>query len=404
MTRIEQMLGWLEVQRDRDVIKIVTGVRGCGKSELLSKYAERLRESGVPGNQIIHIDFEHPATRNLHTPEDLIDFVDAHAPKNPSGQTHLLLDEICELQEFDVALGTLFAIKQYNLVVTCSNRRPISDRFREYLSGCYAHAVMLPPSFRELPATTGATFEQRLEDCLKFGNLPYTFHLRHSPKGVLVYLSGLWNTILVKDILTRNRMTDSRFTERLLERIYDKLGESESLRKISADATIEGHVAAPNTVLSYIDALDESMLMRRVCKYDVFLDETSKSGYRFYLADIALGRTRYGDFRGDPSNAIRNLVYLELVGRGNAVYCGRYDNEEFDFVTLEKEGPHCWQFAPKTVNGRVPAAVLGPFKRMPRDIDKTVITRGPLPAKAVPGIKFITLEKFLTERINAHAR
>lgn len=393
MTHMEQMLAWLGRHRDHDVIKIVTGVRGCGKSSLLDRYAESLVASGVEPDHILRVDFEHPGNRNLHTPEDLMDLVDARTP--PEGRAYLLLDEICELQEFDAALGGLFALKRHDIVATCSNRRPVSERFSEYLSGRYVYAEMMTPAFRELPARKNATFERRLEDCLHYGALPYTFNLRDTPRDIGIYLGGLWNTILVKDILTRNRMADSRFTERLLERIYSRLGETESLRKIGADATIDGHVAAPNTVLSYIEALDESMLVRRVPKYDAFLGETAKGGYRFYLADLALGHTRYGDFLGDPMNALRNLIFLELVGRGYKVFCGRYDDEDFDFVTLAGEQVHCWQFAPETINGRIPAAVLGPFKRMPRDILKTVITRGALPQKGIPGIEFSTLEDFL---------
>ncbi len=306
MTRAEQMLGWLERHRDLDMIKIVTGVRGCGKSTLLAKFAERLQTTGVTADHIIRVDLEHPGNRHLHTPEDLIDFVEAQTPAH--GKVYLLLDEICELQEFDAALGSLFALKRYDILAVCSNRRPISDRFGEYLSGRFVATEMPPPAFGELPARPRDTFGQRVGNALQFGALPYTFSLRNSPRDVEIYLNGLWNTILVKDILTRNRMADSRFAERLLERIYDRLGETESLRKISADATIEGHEAAPNTVLSYIAALDESMLVRRIAKYDVFLGETAKGGYRFYLADPALGRARYGDFPGDPANAVRNLI------------------------------------------------------------------------------------------------
>jgi len=394
MTRLEQMLAWLLRHCDRDVIKIITGVRGCGKSYLLERYAERLVASGVARDHVLHVNFEHPLNRHLHTPEDLMDLVDGRIPRD--GRVYLMLDEICELQEFDVALGGLFANKRLDIVVTCSNRRPLSERFREYLSGRYVHAEMMTPPFREIPARRDATFEQRLADCLLYGALPYSFGLRDSKPDSAVYLCGLWNTILVKDILTRNRMADSRFTERLLERIYDHLGESESLRKIAANATIEGREAAPNTVLSYIEALDESMLVRRVPKFDAFLGETAKGGYRFYLADFALGRTRYGDFPGDPSNVLRNLIFLELIGRGGTVSIGRYDGDDFDFVVIQNGKPHCWQFAPILVNGRVPTAVLAPFRRMPRDIPKTVITRGALPQKRPNDIEFITLEQFLT--------
>ena len=398
MTHEKQMLAWLQRHREHDVIKLITGVRGCGKSTLLNAYNHFLLSSGVPESQILLIDFEHPENHHLTTPEELMDFIDS---KVPSGlKVHLLLDEIHELRDFDVALGGLFALKNFDIVATCSNKRPISDRFREYLSGKFVHVEMTATPFREIPARKNGSFERRLEECLLFGALPYTFRLRDSLPDTEVYLGGLWNTILVKDILSRSRMADSRLVERLLERIYAHLGEVESLRKLGADATIDGREAAPNTVESYLQALDESMLVHRVMKYDIFLGELTKSGYCFYLADLALGRTRYGAFPGVEANAVRNLIYLELCARGGAVHCGRYDGADFDFVTLNKNRPHCWQYAPELVNDRIPTPVLSPLKRIPRDIPKTIITRRKLPHRHPAGMDVITLEQFLMSAPN----
>ena len=393
MTQEEQMLAWLQRHREHDVIKLITGVRGCGKSAILNSYHAYLLANGVPKNQVLQINLEHPEIRHLHTPEELMDFIDSHVPSGV--RVHLLLDEIHELQEFDVALGGLFALKNFDIVATCSNKRPISDRFREYLSGKFVHVEMTSTPFREIPARKNLSFERRLEDYLLFGTLPYTFKLRDSLADTEVYLSGLWNTILVKDILSRSRMADSRLVERLLERIYVHLGEVESLRKLGADATIEGREAAPNTVESYLQALDESMLVRRVMKYDIFLGELAKSGYCFYLSDLALGRTRYGKFPGIEANAIRNLIYLELCARGGAVHCGRYDGTDFDFVTLNGNRPHCWQYAPELVGDRIPTPILSPLKRIPRDIPKTIITRSKLPYRLPSDMDVITLEQFL---------
>ena len=322
-----------------------------------------------------------------------MDFVDSHVPAGT--RVHLLLDEIHELQEFDVALGGLFALKNFDIVATCSNKRPISDRFSEYLAGKYVYVEMTATPFREIPGRKNGTFEKRLEDYMRFGALPYTFKLRDSLPDAEIYLGGLWNTILVKDILSRSRMADSRLVERLLERIYAHIGEVESLRKLGADATIEGHEAAPNTIESYLQALDESMLVRRVMKYDVFMGELSKSGYCFYLSDLALGRTRYGEFSGLPENAVRNIIYLELCARGGAVHCGRYDGTDFDFVTLNGNRPHCWQYAPELVKDRLPTPVLTPLKRIPRDVPKTIITRQRLPQRHPADMEVITLEQFL---------
>ena len=393
MTCLEEILSWLKRHRDHDVIKIITGVRGCGKSTLLGAYGEYLLGEGVPGENIIQIDLEQPRHRQLRTPEALWEYVDSKSPIE--GRVYLLLDEIHELVEFDAALGGLFALKRYDIVATCSNQRPVSDHFRKYLSDKFVKREMAPLPFREIPAHHGASFEKRLKDYLQNGSLPYALSLWETPHDAEIYLRGLWNTILVKDLLSRNRVSDSLLVERLLERIYDRIGEVESLRKIGADATIEGHEAAPNTIETYLQAIDESMLARRVYRYDLCSGDTSKSGYRFYLSDLALARSRYGDFPGNPDNAIRNLIYLELCMRGGDVRCGRYDGDDFDFAVLDGEHVHCWQYAPEVVNGRVPTPMLSALKRVPQDVPKTIITRGELPKRTMPGFEFITLENFL---------
>jgi len=398
MTRKEEILAWLNRYRDHDVIKIITGVRGCGKSTLLSAYGESLPSQGVQPENIIQLNLESPDCRHLRTPEALLDLVDSKA--HAHGRVYLLLDEIHELPEFDAALGGLFALKRFDIVATCSNKRPVSENFRQYLSGKFAHLEMTPPPFREIPARPGAsTFAQRLRDHLLHGALPYAQALRDSPRDADIYLNGLWNTILVKDLLSRNRVSDSLLVERLLERIYDHLGEVESLRKIGADATIDGREAAPNTIETYLLAIDESMLARRVFRYDLYQGETSKSGYRFFLADLALGRCRYGKFPGNPDNAIRNLIYLELCTRGGKVMCGRYDGSDFDFVVLDETNhAHCWQYAPKLVNGKVPTPILAPLKRLPPDVPKTIITAGELPKRTIRDFNYVTLEQFLLEK------
>ena len=396
MTRNEQLLAWLERNRDRDIIKLITGVRGCGKSDLIGQYQKALLSGGVSARHVIHINLEHPQQRHIHDPGELLDAIERMAPAK--GRVYLILDEICELQEFEVAIGGLFAMKRFDLLVVCSNKRPLSDRFKDYLAGRFVHMEMTPPPFREIPCAAGATFEDRLEDWLRFGAMPYTFRLRNhedGPRYTSVYLGGLWNTILVKDILTRNRLSDSRLTERLLERIYEHLGESESLRKIAADATVDGRVTAPNTVDSYLAALDESMLVRKFIKFDVFTGDSLRAGYKFYLADLALGRNRYGEFPGDPTNAVRNLIALELWLRKGQVFCGRYDSSDFDFAVIENGKALCWQYVPKLVGGKVPAPLFAAFRRMPRDQQKVVIVRRDFPKKPVPGVEFISLENFL---------
>ena len=393
MTYFENTLSWLKRHRDHDVIKIITGVRGCGKSALLGVYGEFLLGDGVPMENIVQIDLESPANRRLRTPEALLDYVDSRSPME--GRVYLLLDEIHELPEFDAALGGLFALKRYDIVATCSNKRPVSEHFRKYLSDKFVHLDMTCRPFREIPARRGATFNKRLSDYLQNGALPYALSLRDSPRDMDIYLNGLWNTILVKDLLSRNRVSDSLLVERLLERIYDCIGETESLRKIGADATIEGHEAAPNTIETYLAAIDESMLVRRVFRYDICSGTSSKSGYRFFLSDLALARSRYGSFPGKAANAIRNLIYLELCARDGDVRCGRYDGDDFDFVVFKNGRVHCWQYAPELVNGRVPTPVLSALKRVPRDVPKTVITREALPKRLQAGFEFITLEDFL---------
>ena len=399
-SRVEQVLAFFGRHRDGRLIKLVTGIRGCGKSYALDVWAERLKLDGVSPEHILRYDLENPRNRRLNESGALLDSIEARMPKG-DGRVYVLIDEICECNEFEAVIGVLHARERIDLTLTCSNKRPISDRFREYLAGRCVYMEMLPPPFSEVPLPKGTGFEARLIHVLRYGTLPYLDPFRGGKdiegRGQ-VYLQGLWNTILVKDILTRNRLADSRLTEKLIARLYDHLGEGESLRKIAADSAIDGREAAPNTVESYIDALDESLLLRRVPKFDAFTGETLKAGYRFFLGDFGLGQCRYGEFPGDPMNAVRNLIALELAGRGGRVCCGRYDGSDFDFVTVRKDRFACWQLAPDIVGDAVPTPVLAPLKRIPNDVQRTVIVRRELPKRRAKGIEYVTLENFLMAR------
>lgn len=397
MIHANKILTWLKVNNDLDKIKFVIGVRGYGKTTILKEYSEWLSSGGVPKENIIYIDFEHPGKFSIHAPNALMQEIESRLPAE--GRVHLLLDEICELQSFNVVLSRLLSCKRYNIIATGSARRPISSRYMEYLDGHFVYKQILPYAFDCIPQYPGKTFDEQLDAALRMGTFPRTFKYRNSPDELRVYLTGLWHTILAKDILSYNRLSDASLAELLLEHIYRHLGETESLRKISADAKISGHAPAPNTVLSYIEAFDESFLLKRLQKYDAFLCEIIKGGYRFYFADIALGYSRYGILPNHPENCVRNIIFLELRTRriGN-VYCGRYDKEDFDFVSVLDGEIHCWHYVPKTTNGRIPAAILGPFKRMPVEIKKTIITRNTIPTKPIPGIEFVTLENFLSHK------
>jgi len=398
MTREEQVLSFFERHRGNRYIRLVTGMRGCGKTHALDGWVQRLHREGVTDDHVVRIDLEDPSNCRYRSAEALLDRVDALIPAEDGKTVHVMLDEICACSEFEAVVGVLHARSRLELTLTCSNRRPLSARFREYLSGRCVHLEMLAPSFAEIPLPKRLGFEARLAHVLRYGTLPYlhAYRARRELSEIArVYHTGLWNTILVKDILTRNRLADSRLVEKLLGRIYEHLGENESLRKIAADSAIDGREVAPNTVESYLDALDESLLIRKVPKFDVFTGETLKAGYRFSLADLALGASRYGAFPGAQDSLIRNLVGRELVGRGGRVCGGRYDGRDFDFVVVKKGGLHCWQYAPELVDGGVPTPILAPLKRIPDDVRKTVIVRRTLPRRRTEGIEYVTLEQFL---------
>ena len=353
---------------DRDLIKVVTGLRRSGKSTLFVLFQEYLLCHGVKDEQIIQINFDDP-TYDFKDAKELYDYVMARVAKE--GVTYVFLDEVQMVPEFQKAVNGLRLKENIDVYITGSNAYLLSGELATLLSGRYVEIHMLPLSFREYlsglyPEIESAevlrrkvNLEQVFYDYLEYGGLPQTLNYYEERDGVRVpdgariheYLENIIGTIVYKDVMARHNVTDRALFERVTKFVLDNVGQPISTKKIvdTLNGAGVGRVSF-YTVESHVQALLECFLIYRADRYDIRGRELLATGYKYFVADTGLRNYLLGrDARRDIGQLIENVVYLELIRRRHEVQVGKYDNLEVDFVT-KKQGETCYYQVSKNVD------------------------------------------------------
>ena len=338
---IEHLHKW----RDRDVIKVVTGVRRCGKSTILELFRNELLRSGIAANQIVSLDFEDPDTPDFGSWRNVWNWI---KPQIVNGRmTYVFLDEVQRVPEFEKLVDGLHARRGIDVYVTGSNAYMLSGELATHLSGRYVEIPMQPLSFREWCDATGATgdWARRYAEYLRFGSFPYVLSLDRDVRLVGDYLDGIYNTVLVKDVLRRKKLSDAALVDRIARFLFDNIGNPTSLRNVANALSAGGLKTNGNTVEGYVDALCDAFLFRKAARYDIRGKEILAGGCKYYAADIGLRYRLSGNRDGDSGRILENVVFLELLRRWPNVLVGRQDGREVDFVTRNGDRVHYWQVA-----------------------------------------------------------
>lgn len=316
--------------KDKDLIKVITGIRRCGKSTLLSTYADYLASLDQESN-IIRINFESAKYRNIQNSEQLYTYISERMVD--SCQNYIILDEVQQVQDFEKAVDWLYVEDNTDIYITGSNAFLLSSELATLLSGRYIEIKMLPLSFAEYKSANSdehnivKLYNQYLQD----SSFPGTLELERK-NDINLYLDGIYNTVVIKDIMQRNNITNVTTLKNIIEYIFDNIGNLTSSTKIANTLNSVGKKTSVPTVESYLDAMINSYLIYRVSRYDVKGRAHLTSGYKYYVTDIGLRYYMLGNRISDTGHILENIVYLELIRRGYQVYIGKVDNTEVDFI------------------------------------------------------------------------
>lgn len=376
--------------RDKQIIKVVTGIRRCGKSTLFELFQEYLLQNGVEPEQIITFNLEDGDYADIEDNKALYNLVRERLL--PDKMNYIFLDEVQRVEDFQKAVDGLFIKKNCDVYITGSNAYLLSGELATLLSGRYVEIKMLPLSFKEyVSAFPEDSNKDRLyQQYLHNSSFPYTLELKR-PKDIRQYLEGIYDSIVLKDIVTRKRFQDVDMLKSVVRFLFDNIGNMCSTKKIADTMTSAGRKISVHTVESYLTALTDSFIFYRVGRYDIKGKQYLKTGDKYYAADIGLRYNVLGTKKADEGHILENIVYLELLRRGYEVYVGKVGAAEVDFIAIGDEGEKYYQVAYTVIDadGSTLARELAPLDAINDHNPKYLLTMDFTPLTSHNGIKQI---------------
>lgn len=316
--------------KDEEVIKVVSGVRRCGKSTLFEMFKNQLIEEGIDEKQIISINFENIDFDELRNPTALNTYIKQQIQENIN--YYLFLDEIQNVREFERVVNSLQLNKKLDIYLTGSNAYFLSGELATLLTGRYVEVKMLPLSLKEyLSVNKDEKLLEAYNNYLK-SSFPFAITLDETRKRQ--YLEGIYSTVVLKDIVKRLNVTDVSILEQLIRYVYAEIGNLHSINKITNTLNSSGTKISNKTVANYMAGIEDSMLVYRADRYNVKGRKVLSSNAKYYAVDIGLRRLIAGDRTEDYGHILENIIYLELVRRGYQVFVGMIDHLEVDFLAI----------------------------------------------------------------------
>ena len=387
--------------KDNKLIKVITGIRRCGKSTLLELFKEYLKRGGVKDDNIIHINLElmkYDDVRDYKTFYNLI----TEKIKN-NDRYYLLIDEIQQVNKWEKAINSMNVEFNVDIYITGSNAYLLSSEISTLLSGRYVEIKMLPLSFKEylefdhLPHdwTLGDKFNQYL----KFGSLPQVPTLPQDNTTINEFLLGIYNTVIVKDVISRNNIKDIGLLEQIVKYVVANTGNIISANKISGYISSQGggETTKATTVSNYLDMLEKAYIIYPVKRYDIKGKEQLKNLAKYYVVDTGIRNMLMGYSDSDFGHVLETIVYLELIRRGYQVFIGKWYELEVDFIAVKQDAKKYYQVCLTLMDEKVKERELAPLRAIPDNYEKTILSMDKTYITDYEGIKFENIIDFLTE-------
>jgi predicted AAA+ superfamily ATPase len=390
---LDKLMGW----REKQIIKVVTGVRRCGKSTLLAQYMAHLRRSGVTEEQIVSVNLEDIEYEHLLNYKALYEHVKTRLCKGKF--TYVFIDEVQQCPQFEKAVDSLFIKDNVDVYITGSNAHMLSGELATLLSGRYIEINMLPLSFSEYAKLAGgANLRDVFVDYLRYGSFPYVTALPKEDEIIKTYIDGIYNTILVKDVAKREGITDITVLESVVKFLCANIGSPVSTKKISDTINSSGRSISVNTVERYVRALTDSFIFYRADRYDIKGKQHLKTLGKYYLVDTGLKNMLLSGSSADLGHQLENIVYLELIRRGNKVSIGKLAEKEVDFVASNVDGVCYYQVAATVLGEDTLVRELASLQKIPDYHPKFLLTLDDIiPSANHDGIRQINVLDWLVK-------
>lgn len=391
----------LKAFKDNKLIKVITGIRRCGKSTLLELFKEYLKGEGVSDDNIIHINLElmkYDDVRDYKTFYNLI----TEKIKN-NDRCYLLIDEIQQVDKWEKAINSMNVEFNVDIYITGSNAYLLSSEISTLLSGRYVEIKMLPLSFKEylefdhLPHDW--TLEDKFNQYLKFGSLPAVPTLPQDNTTINEFLLGIYNTVIVKDVISRNNIKDISLLEQIVKYVVANTGNIISANKISGYVSSQGRgeTTKATTVSNYLDMLEKAYIIYPVKRYDIKGKEQLKNLAKYYVVDTGIRNMLMGYSDSDFGHVLETIVYLELIRRGYQVFIGKWYELEVDFIAVKQDEKKYYQVCLTLMDEKVKERELAPLKAIPDNYEKTILSMDKTYITDYEGIKFENIIDFLIE-------
>ena len=357
---LDRLVKW----RDRDMIKVVTGIRRAGKSTILSIFRNKLATLGVSPDQMVSVNFEDPDVPEFTGWRAAWEYLKPQL--STTARTYVFLDEIQRVPAFEKLVDGLHARKNLDIYMTGSNAYLLTGDFaRHYVA------------------------------YLRNSSFPYALTLGGDPLLVGDYLDGIYNTVLVKDVFQRKRLADTGLVDRIARFLFDNIGNISSMRSIAGALNGLGVKTNANTVDGYVEALCDAFLFRKARRYDIRGKEILSSGCKYYAADIGLRTRLCGNRGGDTGRILENIVYLELLRRHNTVLVGQHDGHEVDFVVRDGDDIRYYQVSETVRAETTRQREFAPLLSINDNYPKTLITLDEDPPLDIRGVRQVNAYAFL---------
>ncbi len=386
-----------------DVIKVLTGIRRAGKSVMLELIKKELYDIGVQKNQIIHLNFEDISNQKLCTAESLHNYICQEISKLDK-KAYLFLDELQEVSEWEKCINSLRVKFDCDIYITGSNAKLLSGELATYLAGRYVEFVIYPFSFFEFTQIykekkSNLNLSEIFKHYVEIGGMPFLTNLNLDYDASMQYLTDIYNSVVLKDVVKRNNIRDVDLLEKIISYVLANIGQPFSATSISKYFKSENRKVAPETILNYIKACEDAFLFYKVRRNDLVGKKILSVNEKYYIADHGIREAVYGKNNRDINLILENIVFMELLVQGYSVTVGKVNNLEVDFV-CEKKGDRIYiQVAYILASKETADREFGALLNIPDNYPKYVITMDEFTSDR-DGIKHVNIRDFLLSLSN----